>query len=306
MGYFIKTKSGTKGPFSIQQLRSFLDAGKIPGSLNVLDGETRRWVPVSAVLSGAEDASEDIEEPASRRGLLRSSKRGAPVRRRSSAVAPAEGKPARRWLKVLAPFAGIVVLLAALCFFLWRQDTDFREAGRKHILASGLQGDDLRIALLVAEGCHGAVLNDATPEDIRGRKSFLSVRKEDYLRVLDQMVARRLEEMREKSPRSEADLLGYWEQATSTMRTVAHLKSGGTYAQVFFPPDDSGFRDPAQKTTGTWKLSGDTIEWAYKGKLDPNPFVRFGSLAFVIREMDGRLTYWRRLAEHESVTRHFR
>lgn len=78
------------------------------------------------------------------------------------------------------------------------------------------------------------------------------------------------------------------------------------WAQAFFAPDDHGHQNAVEKHAGTWSLSGGTIHWVYQGRPDPNPFVRFGDLAFAIREMDGSLSYWERLAEHESVTRHFR
>jgi len=208
--------------------------------------------------------------------------------------------------EILGLVAAIVAILAIACFVAWRQDADLREAGREYIIASGLPEDDLQIALLIADGCHGAALHEAMPEDIRGRKKLLSAQKGEYIRVLDRMVADRMKWMREKSPRKQADLLGYWERITNSVRTVVHLAPDGKYEQAFFAPDDHGHRSAVEKQAGTWSLSGGSIEWVYQGRPDPNPFVRFGDRAFAVREMDGSISYWERLGEHESVTRHFR
>lgn len=60
--YVIRTKSGEKGPFSADQIQSFVDAGKIPGRTPVYDSETGEAVLAEQLCWYEEETSEVAEE----------------------------------------------------------------------------------------------------------------------------------------------------------------------------------------------------------------------------------------------------
>ncbi len=57
--YFIQTRSGRKGPFTIEQLQAFVDAGRIPYSFNVIDELTDMTVSLSHLVEPPRQDAQD-------------------------------------------------------------------------------------------------------------------------------------------------------------------------------------------------------------------------------------------------------
>ncbi len=58
--YYVRTKAGEKGPFSAEQLFRFVDEGKIPVTLQVIDAESGEWVVVEDLYAPSEPELEDV------------------------------------------------------------------------------------------------------------------------------------------------------------------------------------------------------------------------------------------------------
>lgn len=111
MPYLVPTKSGEKGPFSVDQLQGLVDAGRLPLTATVIDQETGLQLDVSDICAPpapprseqtpAAAKSEEAPAPrraqrptASGRGARRSAPRGGGGAR--SGNAPSRGTPPRR------------------------------------------------------------------------------------------------------------------------------------------------------------------------------------------------------------------
>ena len=57
-GYLVPTKSGQKGPFTIEQIQQLVDQGKIPRTFNVIEADSGFAVEVADLLPEPEEVIE--------------------------------------------------------------------------------------------------------------------------------------------------------------------------------------------------------------------------------------------------------
>jgi hypothetical protein len=200
----------------------------------------------------------------------------------------------------------IVALIAVACVLFKRQ-----EAGadalwgkvRDRITAETSNLEGRGVLLAVAQAHHLAAVDAATPRDLRGRRSFEIPDEEEYAAILLRRSAGELQGMEAGAPPQAAVLEGYWERLNceNGTRYLVHLRRDGTYRDAH-----STLRSPdyslATPGSGTWNFQKGVLTWRSKGgQDDPNPIVRWGFGGFVLREMDGRYTYFRKISPPSKV-----
>jgi len=254
-------------------------------------------------------APEQPAEPESTAPAVRKPRAGArPVRPRSRPTGkrekPGRSAPAepdgpgigRRLLKSSTLRWGLLLvgIIAAMFVFFWWQDKSFWEYAEKRISAEVADPEARAVALVVARACHGRAMSEAAPRDLRGRKRLDAVSKPQYFEVLLRLTTEELKGLDGQGPPDRRTIAEFWtrrDYANDQIYAV-HLKDDGTYRQAVYDIIDDGLERPLAQDSGTWQLKDNVLTWRYDGRDDPNPVVRWGRNAFILKETDGSYTYW--------------
>ena len=87
--YMVRTQSGEKGPFTLDQLEKFVAAGKLPVTINVFEVESGLALPLADLVTPIETAPPPVDE-------VPAPAQSAPARRAPSRSAPSRSAPSSR------------------------------------------------------------------------------------------------------------------------------------------------------------------------------------------------------------------
>ncbi len=204
-------------------------------------------------------------------------------------------KSNRKILKYVAWAALAFIVFIGLYVMLGSQDVDLWEYAREQITREISDPQQRQLVLVIAREQHRSAMKDATGTDFRGRKKLFVSSKEQYLKELLVRVSKLIDEMNTgEKPTEQALADGCWRHLNydKNSKGIVRLRPDHTYAYAVYPlyGDEA---EPDEKHSGRWELRDGSLLWQYGNKDDLNPFVKYSRRAFVIREQDGSLTYWR-------------
>jgi hypothetical protein len=227
-----------------------------------------------------------------------------------SAVPPAARKglfasPILRWGVLIG---GVLVVLVGVIFViglsLEGDSKSLLEYARKRITADVADPEERRIALVLARTLHLRAINEATPRDLRGRRGLRMPAASPYYETLQSLISESLKGLNSTGRLDPTFLSDFWESRESEKEAVyvVHLKKDGTYRDAVYNIHDSEYEHPQDGGSGTWDLKERVLTWHNaKEKDDPNPVVRWGNNAFILKEADGSYSYFHRIGLRKKI-----
>lgn len=217
--------------------------------------------------------------------------------------------PAKKSLFRSATFRAVMAIVALItiaCVLFKRQEVGADALwgkARARITAEISDPEARGVAIAVAQAYHLEAVDAAIPRDFRHRRSFEIPDELKYTERLLRRAADDVEAMAIGAPPNAGLLEGYWERIEVEKETsyLVHLRRDGTYrdAGTTLRGPDYSFATPG---SGTWSFQKGVLTWRAKGERDdPNPVVRWSHSKFVLREMDGRYTYFRKISPPPKV-----
>jgi hypothetical protein len=207
-----------------------------------------------------------------------------------------------------------VLVVVAICmvaaYYQSGKADSLLDTARGRITAEIADPETRGVTLVLARALHNKAIDLTAPRDIRGRRGISLPDLEPYYQALRSLVREELQKMEDKARFfDETTLMDFWvrQDYESGTAYVVHLKRDGTCRDAAFRSEDHRYEDPSPMKGGTWNYKAGILTWrGGRGEDDPNQVVRKGILAFVLKEMDGSYTYFRRISPPPALAEKLR